>query len=101
MIIILAPILLAAASADDPRCRETHIHADGHVTERLVEDPGPAAGTSASASGSGSSSVSVSASNSSDGAGTSSATSDDGKRRTTVRRDGGRCTITIDERPQP
>ena len=100
MIMILASIL-AAPVTGDPRCRETHIHADGHVTERLVDDPGDTAITTASTSGTGRNSASVSASSSSTGAGSSSATTDNGSRRVTVRRDGGRCTITIDERPKP
>lgn len=87
-------------------CREIRHHPDGKVTEKIVADPEPDRGTSdssasarASGVGGSRSSVSVSSSNGPGGRPqASSAYSGDSGRSVEVEREGGRCTIRINER---
>jgi hypothetical protein len=98
-------LLVLAAVASAPQCRQIHYKTDGSVEERWVADTGGAATarTSGSSSeGSAHSSVSVrSSSQGSSSASSSSSSADaDGRRRSvSITRDEDGCRIIIDERP--
>lgn len=106
-------LLLLAAAASAPQCRQVHYMADGSVEESWVADTGSGvtAGSSDSSShssarsrssGSSHSSVNVRSSSQGSSSASSSASSADadGQRRSvSITRDGNRCLIIIDERP--